>query len=107
MEHLFDSRGHHIMNEHHGCLCLKSGKIIGRYLEQQGIFVDQNGKYIGEIIYLNRLVYDYHSRHRHVIYPAQSCLGSSEASYSSSSFGPIELPPGVMDIVLNQLTEVS
>ncbi len=56
MTRLFDSRGRHIANERGGRLYAPSGSNIGRFIENANIFVDLNGRYLGEIVRGNRLL---------------------------------------------------
>lgn len=107
MLHLYDSRGRHILNEHDGYLCLNNGKIIGRYFQDRGVFADLNGKYIGEIYCMNRIVYDRTSRYRHMSFPPTSAGGSIGVHLSPHSYCPIELPPEMSDIDLDQLMAAS
>lgn len=56
MEFLFNSKGQHIANFVNGQLHSKNGKNIGHYLGDYKIFIDMNGRYLGEIINSNRLL---------------------------------------------------
>jgi len=58
MNYLFNSRGQHIANEVNGQLHAPSGENIGHYLEQQGIFIDMSGRYLGEIVLNDRLLFN-------------------------------------------------
>ena len=56
MEYLFDSNGDHIANFMDNQLHDPGGDNIGHYLEDEGIFIDMDGYYLGEIIFDNRLL---------------------------------------------------
>lgn len=57
MKDLHDSRGKHIANFVNGQLHSTSGTNIGHYLEREKIFIDMHGRYLGEIVDGNRLLY--------------------------------------------------
>ena len=57
MTYLFDSRGHHIANLIGNQLHAPRGENIGHYLEREEIFIDMHGRYLGEIVHENRLLY--------------------------------------------------
>ncbi len=107
MTHLFNSRGQHILNEHGGYLSLPTGQIVGRYIEQYGVFVDLSGRYIGEIFLMNRIVYDPNSRYRHSVLGTANSGGNIGAHPCPRTYSPIILPPGLEDIDLGQLTQAS
>lgn len=64
MQFLFDSRGKNIANEQTRHLYSPAGKNIGYYLNTEGIFIDQKGRYLGQIVFGNRLMADPDSPHR-------------------------------------------
>lgn len=61
MQFLFNSRGKHIANFVSGQLHAPSGQNVGHYLENQQIFIDMDGRYLGEIVSDNRLMRSNHS----------------------------------------------
>ncbi|MBB4398487.1 hypothetical protein [Bradyrhizobium sp. ERR14] len=63
MQYLFNSRGQHIANLVNGQLHAPTGQNIGHYLEGQAIFIDMRGRYLGEIIFENRLLSRRNSPH--------------------------------------------
>jgi len=63
MEYLFDSSGQHIANLVNNQLHAPTGKNIGHFMENYGIFIDMNGRYLGEIVQNNRLMYNHFSPH--------------------------------------------
>jgi hypothetical protein len=58
IEYLFDSKGRHIANFINDQLYAPTGENIGHYLEKEKIFIDFNGRYVGEIVLDNRLMYN-------------------------------------------------
>jgi hypothetical protein len=68
MEFLFNSGGQHIANFVNGQLHAPTGQNIGHYIQDQGIFIDMHGRYLGEIIHKNRLMYNRSSPHHHSKY---------------------------------------
>lgn len=68
MQYLFNSRGQHIANFVNGQLHAPTGANIGHYREDQGIFIDMAGLYLGELVSMNRLLYRIHSLHRSINY---------------------------------------
>lgn len=68
MQFLFDSRGRHIANFANGQLHAPSGPNIGHLIERAGIFIDMQGRYLGEIVMENRLLYLRNSPHLSVNY---------------------------------------
>ena len=67
IEFLFNSRGQLIANFVNGQLHAPTGQNIGHYLEAQGIFIDMSGRYLGEIVQKNRLMYKRFSPHKNGI----------------------------------------
>lgn len=57
MEFLFDYSGQHIACNLNDRLYSVNGRLIGRYLHPQKIFVDVEGYYLGQIPFANRLLY--------------------------------------------------
>lgn len=55
---LFDSRGRHIAVVMERQLFNRSGRNIGQYLPQYGIFVDRDGRYLGDVVRSDRLLYN-------------------------------------------------
>lgn len=64
MQYLFNSQGEHIANFVNGRLHSPSGSNIGHYLAKERIFVDLQGRYLGEIVRSDRLLYHVSSPYR-------------------------------------------
>jgi hypothetical protein len=58
MKDLHDISGKHIANFVNGQLHSVRGKNIGHFLEREQIFIDMRGRYLGEIVNGNRLLYN-------------------------------------------------
>lgn len=58
MKYLFNSQGVHIANLVGKQLHAPGGENIGHLLPEQGIFIDMNGRYLGEIVHGNRLMHN-------------------------------------------------
>jgi hypothetical protein len=58
MEYLFNSRGRHIANFVGQQLHAPTGENIGHYLSDPGIFIDMSGRYLGQIVQGNRLMFN-------------------------------------------------
>ena len=65
---LHDSHGKHIANFVNGQLHDKHGRNIGHFLEREGIFIDMHGRYLGEIVDKNRLLYRNNSPYKSVAF---------------------------------------
>jgi hypothetical protein len=76
MQYLFDSDGNHIANFANGELYARTGYNIGHYLPAQRIFIDMRGRYLGEIVRNNRLLYNVSSRYRQTTFSANATRSS-------------------------------
>lgn len=50
MQYLFDSRGRHVANEVNGHLHSPAGKNVGHFEAAAGVFIDLDGRYLGEVV---------------------------------------------------------
>jgi hypothetical protein len=107
MKSLFNSRGRHIANESAGRLYAPSGRNIGRYIEKVEIFVDMNGRYLGEIVSGDRLLSNRSSTHRGTGFGNAGSTGSIGGSGSPGSHGQMSLPGGFEDVALELLGDES
>lgn len=98
MEYLFNSRGQHIANLVNGQLHALSGQNIGHFLEDQGIFIDMSGRYLGEIVQGNRLMYNRSSPHKTVNYGNYGSYGNAGNYGSPGNYGSIGTIGGYEDI---------
>jgi len=98
MEYLCDSKGKHIANFVNGQLHAPTGKNIGHYLEDQGIFIDMSGRYLGEIVQTNRLMYNRSSSHKSVSYGNYGNYGNVGNYGNPGNYGSIGSIGGYEDI---------
>lgn len=57
MEHLFNCQDQHIADLAGSRLQVQTDENIGHHLADPGISIDSSGRYLGEIVYGNRLMY--------------------------------------------------
>jgi hypothetical protein len=100
MQYLFNSEGEHIANFVNGYLHAPSGQHIGNYLDKEKIFVDRDGRYLGEIVQTDRLMYRISSSYRSKNFGDQgtrSNVGSYGNPGSRTNIGRItgfdDIPP--------------
>ncbi|RIX59297.1 hypothetical protein D3P08_03840 [Paenibacillus nanensis] len=87
MKFLFDSRGYLIANEVRGHLHSPSGQNIGHYRENERIFIDMSGRYLGEIVREDRQLYKTSSPYRSVSYGSYGNYGNPGNKGSIGSIG--------------------
>ncbi|MBM4273685.1 MAG: hypothetical protein FJ134_04365 [Deltaproteobacteria bacterium] len=98
MKFLFNSRGEHIANEVNGQLHAPTGENIGHFLKQYGIFIDMTGRYLGEIWYGNRLLYNLSSPYRSINFGAYGNYGNVGNYGNPGNYGAIGVPGGHEDV---------
>jgi hypothetical protein len=98
MEYLFNSRGQHIANFVNGQLHAPTGENIGHYLESQRIFIDMAGRYLGEIVNENRLMYNRSSSYSSVNYGNYGNYGNVGNYGNPGNYGSIGTIGGYEDI---------
>jgi len=98
MQLLFNSKGKHIANFVNGQLHSPKGKNVGHYLEQYKIFIDMHGKYLGEIVHKDRLMYNRSSSHRNVNYGNYGNYGNVGNYGNPGNYGSIGSIAGYDDI---------
>ncbi len=103
MKYLFNIRGRHIANFVNGQLHATNGPNIGHYLEDQGIFIDMSGRYLGEIMYENRLLYRNNSPHRSVNYGNYGNYGNVGNYGNPGNYGSIGSVGGFSDVPEDKL----
>lgn len=99
MQSLYDSRGRHIANFVNGQLHDINGKNIGHHLENYNIFIDMRGKYLGEIVNHNRLLYCKTSSYKNMNFGVYGDYGNvgnygnygNIESYSFSGYDDVKL----------------
>ena len=98
MRLLFDSRGRYIASEDAGRLHSPAGANIGHYLSREGIFIDQRGRYLGEVALGNRLMYNTRSPHRRVGFAVLGAYGSSGRFGDPGNAGRVGPVAGYRDV---------
>lgn len=96
---LFNSKGQHIANFVNGQLHSPSGGNIGHYREQEKIFIDMKGLYLGEIIYENRLMHNNYSPYKNVNFGIYGNHGNVGNYGNPGNYGSIGIISGYKDIV--------
>jgi hypothetical protein len=92
VQYLFNSKGEHIANFVNGELHAPTGQNIGHYLPKEAIFIDLRGRYLGEIIHNDRLMYNVSSSYKSKTfgdYGTHSSAGSYGNPGSHSNIGKI------------------
>lgn len=103
MQYLFNSRGQHLANLVNGQLHAPTGQNIGHYMKSQGIFIDMLGRYLGEIVFENRLLSRRNSPHRSVNYGNYGNYGNVGNYGNPGNYGSIGTPGGFEDIPMERL----
>lgn len=103
MEYLFDSRGQHIANLLNGQLHAPTGQNIGHHLEKQNIFIDMRGRYLGEIVNKNRLLYRTNSPYQSVNFGSYGNYGNVGNYGNPGNHGSIGMIAGFSDIAPDRL----
>ena len=98
MEFLFNSKGQHIANFVNGQLHAPTGQNIGHFLEAQGIFIDMSGRYLGEIVQKNRLMYNRSSPYKNVNYGNYGNYGNVGNYGNPGNYGNIGTIGGYEDV---------
>jgi len=68
------------------------------YLSREGIFIDQRGRYLGEVILGNRLMYNTRSPHRRVGFAVLGAYGSSGRFGDPGNAGRVGPVAGYRDV---------
>lgn len=103
MQRFFNSRGKHIANESGGRLYAPTGRNIGRFIDTAQIYVDLQGRYLGEVIQQDRLLYNRSSSYRGTSFGSAGSTGSIGSAGNPGNRGSIGMPGGYKDIDLTLL----
>jgi hypothetical protein len=98
MTYLFDSRGQHIANLIGKQLHAPAGANIGHYLESQQIFIDMNGRYLGELAFDDRLLYNRSSPYRTTNFGNYGNYGNAGNYGNPGTHGSIGVVAGFADV---------
>jgi hypothetical protein len=103
LKRLFDTRGRHIANLIDGRLYTPAGRNIGHYLEAHDILIDMGGKYLGEIVFGNRLLRRRTSQHLDINLGVQSDFGDRTHLGDPGNSGDAGKPEDYMDVPIESL----
>ena len=98
MKFLFDRKGHHIANEVNGQLHSPGGSNIGHFLSSHGIYIDMHGKYLGEIVFNNRLLYRENSGYKNTNFGSYGNYGNVGNYGNPGNYGSIGYVSGFRDV---------
>lgn len=96
--YLFDSRGKHIANLVNDQLHAPSGQNIGHFRKAEGIFIDMHGKYLGEIVNDNRLLYNRSSPYKSTHFGNYGNYGNTGNYGNPGNAGVVGRPGGYDDV---------
>lgn len=100
MQYLFNSKGTHIANFVNDQLYAPFGENIGHYMKNNGIFIDMRGKYLGEIVLNDRLMYNTHSPYHSISYGVYGNYGNIGNYGNPGNRGEIGAIGGYRDVDL-------
>jgi hypothetical protein len=100
MKYLFNSRGQHIANFVNDQLHAPTGQNIGHYMENEKIFIDMQGRYLGEIVCEDRLLYNNSSSYRSVNFGSYGNYGNVGNYGNPGNYGSIGMLGGYRDVDL-------
>lgn len=98
MTFLFNSRGQHIANFVNGQLHHPRGRNIGHYLVDHGVFIDMDGRYLGEPYGDDRLIFQKRSPHLRTRFGRYGNYGNVGNYGRPGRMGRISLPYGFEDV---------
>ena len=99
MDLLFDSTGQHIATVVNRQLYNRRGTNIGQYLPQYGVFTDRHGRYLGEGVQHDRLLYNLMSPFCTTLFGAQRLTGARMRSpVDLEQRGPMRRMRGYIDL---------
>jgi hypothetical protein len=98
MDFLFNSKGQHIANRIGDQLHAPSGRNIGHWIDGDEIFIDMKGRYLGEIVNGDRLMYCKASSYRSVNFGNYGNYGNAGNYGNPGNAGSIGLVSGFVDI---------
>lgn len=101
MKYLFNSHGQHIANLIGRQLHAPTGENIGHYLEDPGIFIDMSGRYLGEIVHDNRLMFNNACPYKSTNYGNYGNYGNAGNYGNPGNHGSIGAIGGYSDVEAN------
>ena len=103
IRYLYDSRGRYIASEMSGRLYGRNGRNIGHWIEREKIFVNLQGRYLGEIVGENRLLMNKYSPHKFTYFGHFGRFESLGRYEDTGRIGIIGVPSGFADLDATQL----
>jgi hypothetical protein len=103
MQLLFDRRGNYIAYVDCGRLHSLAGTNIGHFVRPEGVFIDQSGRYLGEVVLGNRLMSRTHSPHRDRQFAVGGVFGNGGRYGNPGSVGPAGRVAGYKDVTPEKL----
>ncbi len=103
MEYLFNSKGKHIANFVNGKLHAPTGENIGHYRRDEQIFIDMRGRYLGEIVRSNRLLFNRRNQHESITYSTSGTHSSAGVFSDLGTISSIGSLSGYEDIPEDRL----
>lgn len=97
-EYLFNYNGDHVATFAHGQLYSLDGNNIGHYIESINAFVDLEGFYLGEVPFLNRLLFGEYNTTVGIGYGNREAYCNIGQVRNLVNGGPIEKIEGYRDI---------
>lgn len=104
MKCLFDSKGYHIANFVNNQLHATTGENVGHYLENYKVFIDMQGRYLGEIVYENRLMYNVNSPYQNMNFGVFGDYGNIGNYGNPGNCGTTGTVSGYVDIPIEKLS---
>lgn len=98
MQYLFNSNGEHIANFVNGHFHHPRGKNIGHYLPEYKIFIDMDGRYLGEFYERDRLMFQKRSPYLRTRFGRYGNYGNVRNYGNPGRYSRLRLPYGVEDI---------
>lgn len=103
MKFLFDYKGKNIAKVVNGQLHATTGKNIGHLIPYYNIFIDRKGKYLGEIIYKNRFLFNINNAYQGFNFGVCGNPGNVSNYANPGNYGSIETISGYSDIEIETL----
>ena len=98
MKYLFNGRGKHIANLVGKQLHAPTGKNIGHYLPDQRVFIDMSGRYLGEIVHDDRLMFNRATPYRSTNFGVYGNYGNAGNYGNPGNHGNIGIVGGYDDV---------
>jgi hypothetical protein len=98
VDYLFDSRGRHVANRVGDQLHAPTGRNVGHWRDEEEIFIDMQGRYLGEIVQTDRLMYRSAAPYRSVNFGNYGNYGNAGNYGNPGNHGSVGSQPGFVDV---------